>query len=1136
MPLLNKRVLYRAIGIALTSLMLFHGEVCAAASQKGGTKSSVRVWEEDIEIPTYLTGPADPNPMFYTHESYQGAQKKLYPYPVIDALSRDRENKAYTALNLENEYIKLTVLPELGGRLFSAVDKTNGYDFFYRQHVIKPALIGMLGAWISGGIEWCVFHHHRNTTFMPVDYTLSENPDGSKTVWFGETERRHRMKWIIGLTLHPGKSVIEANVRFFNRTPMPHSILYWSNVAVHVNDDYQVIFPPSVQVATYHSKIDFTYWPISRGRYRGSNYEGVDISWWKNSEASNSFFAWDLQENFMGGYDHGKEAGVVHVGNHHIVCGAKLWEWGTGTNGQMWDKILTDTDGPYAELMVGAFSDNQPDYSWIKPYEVKAFKQCWFPVREIGGFKNANLNGAVNLEMPSEGKAALGFHVTSPHKKARVALKAKGEVIFEKTVTLSPEAPFQATVPIPAGIRQTNLRASLQSADGEELLAYQPVEQEPVDELPDTVKAPPTPGEVKTIEELYLTGLRVEQIHNPKVDPLDYYNKALQRDPGDTRSNTALGIHYNKYGLYEKAETHLRKAIERLSAGYTRPENTEAYFHLGLSLRGQGRLDEAYDSFYRASWDSAFHPAAYEQLAELSCRRGDFAQALDQIDRSLATNALNTNGMGIKSMILRRLGKTDQAMDVASQAMAVDSLDFLAANEMYLAKTKAGKSREARRALRDLSQNMRDSVQSYLELATDYMNCGLWDEAIDVLERPVNAKAPFASTYPLVHYYLGYLHAQKGEQERASESYARAKQTPPDYCFPFRLETADVLNAALEADPKDARAWYYLGNLLFDLQPERAMECWEKALSLDKDLALAHRNLGWGYYRVKNDVPEAIGCYEQAVGCDPLVPRFYSELDTLYEVGNVSPERRLAMLEKHHETVVKHNTSFLREIMVLVLVGQYDDAINDLANSFFHVREGGGQIHDVYADAHLLKGLQCMSEDKPKEALDHFRLASEYPENLSVGRPGYDRRAPEIAYHTGTALEAAGDAEGAKESYDKAAAGRSRSSGWPQARFCQGLSLGKLGREDEARKTFEALTREGRERLAEKEESDFFAKFGEQETREARLATAHFTIGLGLLGQGDKDAASTEFERAVELNQSLVWARYHLSRLLQQDK
>ena len=337
----------------------------------------VRIWEEMITLPTYEPKAADRNPMFYVPDAYQGAMRVIYPYPLMDNLSTVRSEKEYRAVYLENEYIKLCILPDIGGRLLYATNKTDHYEMFYRQHVIKPANIGMLGAWISGGIEWCVFHHHRASTYLPVDYRLVENDDGSKTIWFGEIEPRQRMKWSIGLTLHPGRSYIEADVRMFNPTEHTQSILYWANVAVHVNDDYQAIFPPSVTQGVYHAKNSFIHWPIADDIYNGKDYTGgIDVSWWKNHPDPISIFAHDLQEDFMGGYDHGKNAGFVHVGNHNIVKGAKLWEWGPGEYGHMWDsEILTDDDGPYAELMTGAFSDNQPDYSWIKPGEVKRAKQ-----------------------------------------------------------------------------------------------------------------------------------------------------------------------------------------------------------------------------------------------------------------------------------------------------------------------------------------------------------------------------------------------------------------------------------------------------------------------------------------------------------------------------------------------------------------------------------------------------------------------------------------------------------------------------------------------------------------------------------------------------------------------------------------
>ena len=1090
--------------------------------------SSVRVWEEPLTLPTYRLEAPDSNPMFYTHESYQGAEKRIYPYPFQDRVTNIREERTYKALYLENDYIRLSILPEIGGRLFSALDKTNNYEIFYHQHVIKPALIGMLGAWTSGGIEWCVFHHHRNTTFMPVDYTLAENPDGSKTIWFGETERRHRMKWLIGVTLYPEKSYIEATVKIFNRTAVPHSILYWANVAVHANDDYQVIFPPSVQFATYHSKNDFTHWPISDEMYRGVNYRGVNLSWWKNHPEPVSFFAWNLQEDFSGGYDHGRGAGVVHVGNHHVVCGAKLWEWSPGPRGRMWDRILTDEDGPYAELMVGAWSDNQPDYSWIKPYEVKTFKQHWYPVRDIGGFKNANLNAAVNLELNAEGQAVLGFCTTAQYSDAKVLLTAGEKVILEKTIDIGPGASFTQKLKVPPGTKKTDLTASLLSSSRETLISYRPIERQYDPRLPDVVKAPPAPQDIKTVEELYLTGLRLEQIHNPRVDPYAYYEEALRRDPGDSRTNTILGIDYYKRAMFEQAEQKLRKAIERISAEYTRPGNTEAYYHLGLALRAQGKFDEARDVFHRAAWDYAFHSPAYYQLAELSCRKADYASALEQIDASLATNALNTKALNVKAVILRKLGKINEAQQTASSVLAADPLDFLARNELYLAQKASGSKGQAKRVLADLEQKMGGRVESYIELASDYANCALWDEAIEVLSRPVEKKTEFAGTYPMVHYYLGYYQQQKGDVAEASKSFQRAAKMPATYCLPFRAESMDVLNAAISRDAADARAYYYLGNLLYDIQPEAAIKLWEQSRRIDDSFATVHRNLGWAYYRTQKDAPKAISSYEKAVACDVTDPRLYVELDGLYETGNVAPERRLALLEKHHETVAKRNDSFLREIMVLVLVGRYDEAIDFLANNQFHVREGGGEIHDVYVDGHLLRGRNYLKNGKHKEALADFHAASEYPENLSVGRPENDGRAPQVAYYIATAYEALDDAGKAKEFYTQSAG---QKGGRSEIRFYQGLSYLKLGQKSKADEIFDELIATGRQKLSEKPMEDVFAKFGEGQTPQARQGSAHYMLALGYRGKGLTDQAKAELEAAVKLNVSHLWARAQLAEL-----
>ena len=238
-----------------------------------GKAQEVTLETKPLVLPTYEIGEPDVNPIYFTGRVYQGAQGHIYPYPLYDVLTSNKVDQEYNAVYLENEYVKLCVLPEIGGRILSATDKTNGYEFFYKQNVVKPALIGMLGAWMSGSVEWNVPHHHRPSSFMPIDWKTQEHPDGSKTIWVGETEVRSRIKWSVGLTLHPDSSLVEAKVKIMNRSPLIQSFLYWANVSVHCDENYQVIFPPTTQFGTGHSKTDFVRWPINNGR---------DISWWKD--------------------------------------------------------------------------------------------------------------------------------------------------------------------------------------------------------------------------------------------------------------------------------------------------------------------------------------------------------------------------------------------------------------------------------------------------------------------------------------------------------------------------------------------------------------------------------------------------------------------------------------------------------------------------------------------------------------------------------------------------------------------------------------------------------------------------------------------------------------------------------------
>ncbi len=1091
----------------------------------GPIDSAVSVRLEKRIIPTYLTGEPERNPIFYFGRAYQGAKGPVYPYPFLDRLTSERADKSYTALILENEYVRYCVLPEIGGRIFEAVDKTNGHDFFYRQRVIKPALIGMLGAWISGGVEWNIPHHHRATTFMPVDWTLSEAPDGSRTIWVGELELRHRMKWLVGLTLRPGSSCLEVSYKVFNRTPVAHSILCWANAAVHANEDYQVIFPPGTRLATFHGKNQFSRWPVSGEVYNGVDYSpGVDVSWWKNNPSPTSFFAFESEEDFLAGYDHGKKAGVVMVGDHTDVPGKKFWTWGTGSEGARWEKILTDEDGPYLELMFGAFSDNQPDYSWMMPYEVKTATQYWYPTREIGGVKNATAAAACNLEVRERGRRVfIGLSSTSVHSRARLLLRAGDRPLIDRSVAIGPGQPIAIETDLPPETAEETLLLSLVAVDGRELVGYQPKKPAPAP-FPRPVTPPPSPGDLQTAEELYFTGLRLEQFHNPAMEPYPYYEEALKRDPDDSRVNMALGRLFLIRGMHAEAESCLRRAVSRQSQDYTRPKNGEALYYLGLALRFLDEGEDAAEAFGRASWSAGWAAAALVQLAELAAGRGWPEKALGFINRSLALNALNTKAMDIKAALLRRLGRLEEGEETALSSLAIDPLDGLAAHQLGLIRKARGLGTEPESTGADSGFRMGNAVENSLELAADYSGCGFYEEAADILARLVNRDKKAAS-HPLIHYSLAYFSDKLSKHAEAREHLSRAAKLLPEYCFPFRLESIPILRWAERENPQDARAPFYLGNLLFDRQPEKAVAEWERAVELDKTFATTHRNLGIAYSRLKNDLPHAIACLEAAVACDPADPRLFFELDQLFDLADVQPQKRLDVLTRNHPAVAKRDDSLTREIVLLVELGRYDRALELIEGHHFHVWEGGGEIHGVHVDAHLLRGQREMDEGRFDQALRDYMAALEYPDNLEVGRPASGGREAEIHYFIGTALEAKGEKAAAGAAFLRSA---EAASGPSEVVYFQGLSWRKLGREDRARECFDRLIGFALENLEKAPAMDYFAKFGERESGRRRTAYFHYLSGLGRLGRGEEAEAKTEFLKALELHPHYGRARRQL--------
>jgi len=1101
--------------------LAFFTIIMLVASFRTFAQSPVIVSEVDENIPTYLSGPPEPNPMFFFGRGTQGAEQRIYPYPLYDNLTNKKGDKAYHLIYMENEYVKICVVPELGGKLFSALDKTNNYNFIYPQHVIKPALIGLTGAWISGGVEWNVPHHHRASTFIPVQYSIEQGADGSKTIWVGELEIRHRMRWVVGYTLRPGSSIVECNVRIINRTAVENTMLCFANIAVSVNNDYQVIFPPRTQWSTGHSKRIFNPWPV---------VDGVDVSWYKNNKTPASWFAVNYEDDFVAGYDHGKNAGILNIADHNIVAGKKFFTWGVGN---LWDKILTDDDGPYLEIMVGAYSDNQPDYSWLQSNEERSFIMSLFPFRGIDGVKNANLDAAVNLDV-KDGTALLGFYTTKAYQDATVTLKAGDKVLSEEHISINPGKPYAKQVTLD-GQNEHELRASI-SAGGRELVAYSPIILQSIPK-PVSYTEPKEPEQIKNDEQLFLAGQRIDQFHNPTLDADPYWEEALHRDSGNVAANTGMGRLCLRNAKYVLAEKYLNKAIERLTAQYTTPKDVEPIYYLGVALKGQGRLDEAYTAFYKATWKQEWKGQGYYSLAEIASLQGKYQIALEHVNHALDANAFNVRAYVLKAALLRHFNHNDEALKLVLFAREkCDPLDVQLMAEQWLASKDIAASKT-------LFSTLINHPINAEEIAAGYYNSGLWNDGEKVLLQLIAETKDKTSISPLVYYYVGYFAYKLGESQKALEYWKQASLQPLDYVFPFQQEVINVLRSAINANPMDARAPYYLGNLLYDWQPEEAIAQWEKSSVLDPSAPITWRNLGIAYSHQTADGSEnkAIFCLEKAISVLNPYPTHFAELDLLYKAEGMPVEKRLALLEKNQKTVVKKDEALGSMINLKIFAGKTDESISLLKSRTFSIWEGSNAFNtgEAWADAHLIRGLHYLKKKQYQNALNDFQTALTPPENLRAD--GTSSRIDQIKYWIGCALDALGKRENAIHSWKEVVASdtlknnplRMRGIGNRQVqRYFASMARKKIDPKVDVRNTFNELSDRDNNMVAKDSgDKDFqFISPKKLPSLDDR-AFPHYLSGLGYLGLGDKISAKKEFNAALQISPDFLSAKIELGQL-----
>lgn len=1079
------------------------------------------VWEEQALIPTYKVGQPDVNPMFLEKRVYQGSSGKVYPLPVIDTLSDEKADKAYNAVWLENDYLRVMVLPELGGRIQRAYDKTNGYDFVYYNEVIKPALVGLTGPWISGGIEFNWPQHHRPTTYSPVEYVLSENPDGSKSVLLSEVDPMNGTKGMMTFTIYPGRAYLEIKGRLFNRTPLPQTFLWWANPAVAVNDHTQSIFPPDVHAVMDHGKRDVSRFPIATGVYYKHDYgSGVDISRYRNIPVPTSYMAYRSEYNFVGGYDEGAQAGVLHIADHHVSPGKKQWTWGSGDFGQAWDRNLTDANGPYIELMTGMFTDNQPDFTWLKPFEEKTFTQVFMPYKKVGRVGNASTEIVLGLDV-ADGRAELRIYATAIRENARVLLTVKGKTAYEHTGMLSPNDLLIETVAIePCEPHEVTL--SVFDASGALLLAYAPSAPK-IDELPSPATALAEPSAISTVEELYLAATHLEQYRHATFEPDAYYLEGLKRDPGDIRCNTGYGMLLLRRGQFSESEVYFRAAVKRATWKNPNPYDSEPYFALGLSLYYQNRKPEAFDAFYKATWTAAQQEGSFYYLSAIATEAGRLAEALELADKALVRNAHNLKARGLRAILLRKLSRMDEAVAYCRETLAIDPFANICALELDRANaivTMGGKSARL------------------IEAAIDYLQAGCPAEAVETL-RLIDAPDP------MLRYYEAYALSLNGKD--FAMALVAAAALDPCYCFPNRLEDIAVLRFALAHNSTDGHAAYYLGNLLYDRKRyTEAGALWAQAATLLPTFPTVRRNLALYYFNKSHEPDKALDSLTEAFHLNESDARVFLELDQLCKKLGSTPAERIIRFEKHHATVMRRDDLITEYVTLLNLLGQYQKAFDLTMGHKFHPWEGGeGKITAQYALSLKQIARQALAAGDPAKATELLTRAITFPHNLGEGKLE-GAKDNDIHYLLGVAAEAQGDAAHAQACYERATIGDEEPAGMmfyndqpADMILYQGLALRALGQEESARARFHKLVDYGEKHIFDDVKIDYFAvslpdmQLFDDDLNARNRAHCQYLIAMGSYGLGDKYRAAEACAETLAIDAAHPGATLHREMLMQ---
>jgi len=1092
----------------------------------------VDVQHSKTVIPTYPLPDPTAYPMYFDSRVYQGSCGAVYPLPFYDKVSDEKVNAEWSIVVIENAHIRVEVLPELGGRLHRMLDKASGYDVFYKQEVIKPALVGLSGPWMSGGIEFNWPQHHRPGTWMPTDVHIEREKDGSVTVWLSEHDPIQRMKGMHGFRIRPNSSVLEARVRLTNRTDMTRTFLWWANVAVHVHDEYQSFFPEDVTFVADHAARAMSSFPMAKNLYYGVDYRpGTDLTWYKNIPVPTSYMVRESDFDFFGGFDHKEKVGFVHIADRFISPGKKQWTWGNHPFGYAWDRELCDDGRPYIELMAGVYTDNQPDFTYLAPYEVKTFSQYWWPIRDHGCMSNANTDAGVVLRF--EGKALVAAVVVSRKVQAIVIVNdEQGRPLAQFTGELTPAESWETRIDREVALRGGENISVHEEGSKVELIRHTIVVRDENKLIPSPMTAAPEPSTL-TSDELVFVGEHLEQYRHPTRNPQDWWEEALQKDSGDYRANLYLGRLSLEKGNLAVASKHLEAAVARITRWHPNPVDGEAHYLLGLTYRRLDRNAEAYKALSKAAWSYAWRAPAYYQCACIESRRGQFSSALQHCIEARKTNVEHPLAGALQASMLRLLGHASEAVDIAEGLLAMDCLDHRALFELIQAhKAKDEFPLGMAEASARFKDGTRGDGMTLTDIAYDLLDAGLHADAAEVL-------ALVSKPGPLVHYARAYIAELSSDTSSAAAHREAARASSLKWCFPSRPYDEVVLESAAASGDDVAKG--LLGHMKYHAKRrDAAIADWTSAVKGGVTDPVVLRNLGQATVNHLGNDAEGLKWYARALEAKPKDARLLFEWDELRRRLGHRPEDRLSSLLAFPEAIAERDDLSVQVSALFNRLGRFADARDHLLKRRFHPWEGGeGMALREFVTCHVALARVARKEGRLADARALAELALNPPESL--GETWHLLQAlSDVWLELGRICASEGDTKAAHAWWEKAAGVKQDFEGMSVAAhsrmdFFKIKALQALGRSDEARAMLNDFLSYSLHLENTKPEIDYFATslpdftvFKADLCKRDRIS-AHFFRGLALLCKDDAQGATTAFQNALELDPAHVEAALGLS-------